>query len=118
MDKTMSEPAVSGRVPKHESEMRFMSRNGNIDDESIPDYVDPPHEETDDDFVNRFADSESEDGSDFGDNGYVDPTSDSEEEKCHGQFRPQGSDLISPPVTDDSRCGASTITPRLRADCP
>ena len=35
-----------------------------------------------------------------------------------GQLRPQGSDLVSPPVTDDGRCGASSITPRLRADCP
>ena len=97
-----------------------MSRNGNIDDESIPDHVDLHHEETDDDFVNRLLDSESEseDESDFGDNGYVDPTSSSEGEECDEQFHPQGSDLVSPPVTIDGRCGASTITPRLRTDCP
>ena len=39
---------------------RILSRNGNIDDESMPDHVDLPHEETDDSFVNRLVDSESE----------------------------------------------------------
>ena len=78
--------------------MRLLSRNGNIDDKSIRDYVEPPHEESDEDFVNRLVDSESEDeddeSSDFGNNGYVDTTSDSEEETCDEQFRPQGSDLV------------------------
>ena len=55
---------------------RLLSRTGSIDDESILDHVDSLHEETDDDFVNRLIDSESEDEdeSNFGDNGYVDPT--------------------------------------------
>ena len=87
-----------------------------------PDYVEPPHVDTDDDFTNGVVDSESDDdcndSSDFGDNGYVDSTSASEEEKNDGQFHRQGSDLVSPPVTDDGRCGAFSITPRLRADCP
>ena len=61
---------------------RLLSRNGNINDSSIPDYVEVPHEETDDDFTNLLCDSESE--SDFGDNGYVDPTSSSEgEDECY-----------------------------------
>ena len=44
-----------------------------------PDYVEPPHVDTDDDFNNELIDSESEDegeeSSDFGDNGYVDAAS-------------------------------------------
>ena len=94
----------------------MLSRNGNVDVMSIPDHVEVPHEETDDDFTNLLMDSESE--SDFGDNGYCDPTSSSEGEESDEQFHPQGSDLVSPPVTDDGRCGASTIRTRLRTDCP
>ena len=73
------DPSGLGRVPKLKAGMRISSKNGNIDDASIPDHVDVPHEETDDTFVNRLIDSESEseNESDFGDNGYVDPTSSS-----------------------------------------
>ena len=77
-----------------------------VDDESIPDYVEPPHVDTDNDFDNELIDPESdddgEDSSEFGDNGFVDSTSDSEEEESDGQFRPQGSDLVSSPVTDEA----------------
>ena len=57
-----------------------------------PDYVEPPHVDTDEDFDNELVDSQSDvESSEFGDNGYVDSTSDSEEEECDGQFRPQAS---------------------------
>jgi len=45
-----AKPADLGRVPKLKPGMRILSSNGNIDDESIPDHVDPPHEETHEDF--------------------------------------------------------------------
>ena len=65
--------ANSGRTAFPPSAPRLLAWNGNINDESIPDYVEPPHEETDDEFVNRLVDSESDDeddeDSDFGDNG-------------------------------------------------
>ena len=50
-----TETADLGRLPKRKSGMRILSRNGNIDDDSIPDHVDPPHEETDVDFVNGLG---------------------------------------------------------------
>ena len=76
------------------SETHFADRFSNTVDERIvawngrsitnPDYVEPPHVDTDDDFTNELVDSESDDDCDdssvFVDNGYVDSTSDSEEE--------------------------------------
>ena len=49
---------------------RLLSTNGNVDDKPIPDNVEVPHEETDDDFKSTLIDSESEseDEIDFGDN--------------------------------------------------
>ena len=83
---------------------RLLTRNGNIDDLSIPDYVDEGHVDTDYDMGVGLADSESE--SDYGDNGYIDSTSSSDSEDRHG------SDLVSSPVSDDGRCGASKYNSR------
>ena len=33
---------------------RCLAWNGNVDDESIPDYVEPPHVDTDNDFDNEL----------------------------------------------------------------
>ena len=83
--------------------------NGSIDDLDIPDYVDEEHVDTDVDMMG-LIDSESE--SEYGDNGDIDPTSNSDSEDRHG------SDLASPPVTDDGRCGASTKSSRPRKIAP
>ena len=96
-------------TPPSANTARRLARNGNIEDFDIPDYVDEKHVDTDVDMMG-LVDSESE--SEYGDNGNIDPTSSSDSEDRHG------SDLVSPPVTDDGRCGASTKLSRPRTDRP
>ena len=93
----MDSPHIS-KLPSPHWRRRDYCRNGNIDGKSIPDHVEVPPEETEDDVKNTLIDSESEseNESEFGDNGYIDPTSTSEGEESDEQFRPQGSDLVSP----------------------
>ena len=86
-------------TPPSTNTARRLARNGNIGDLDIPEHVDEEHVDTDVDMMG-LVDSESE--SEYGDNGNIDPTSSSDSEDRHG------SDLVSPPVTDDGRCGAST----------
>ena len=88
----------------------LLTRKGNIDDLNIPDHVDEGHVDTDNDIDVGLVDLESE--SEYGDNGYIVSTSSSDSGDRHG------SDLVSPPVTDDGGCGASTNTSRPRRDCP
>ena len=61
---------------------RLSTRNGNIDDLNIPDFVDEGHVDTDNDMDVGFVDSERE--SEYGDNGYIDSTSSSDSEDLHG----------------------------------
>ena len=96
-------------TPPSTNTARRLARNGNIDDLDIPEHVDEEHVDTDVDMMG-LVDSESE--SEYGDNGNIDPTSSSDSEDRHG------SDLVSPPVTDDGRCGASTKSPRPNTDRP
>ena len=87
----------------------LLSKNGHIDNYAVPDDVDEGHVVTDSDLDVGLVNSESERR--FWDNGYIYPTGSQSDD-------PHGFDVVSPPVTDDGRCGAATITTRPRTDRP